>query len=428
MNGDRKLYDFQLTGIEWLKNKHRCILADDCGLGKTAMSLLSSKHDAILAVVPCSVKINWANEVKIWTPHLKPIVCNGLNSFKWPDHGEVIICNSELIPDFCHEPSTPVSIILDEVHQYRNSRPTKYRNMKYCIHRAGYESTVVGMTGTVIVNRITDLANIVDLIGLMDHFGGKQGFAELLSTKYGKRGDIRNPTISETFSNKLMHIALRRTKEDVLDDLPEKVYSVHHINEWSGELDTVMNNGLSSLEAFEKLNGPIADGVLPPLTELAKARHDMAKSKIPHTEPLVRSILENNEQVLVYSAHKSPVEHFGAMPDWGIINGSISATKRQKASNDLKDGRIKAIAATIGAGNCGINLQSCRNTVFVDLSYQLAENLQCQDRTCRIGQKSTHVHYHFISYDHPLDRRLGALLSGKQKLFNSVLDPITIRN
>jgi len=422
-----ELYPYQKTGIDWIKSKSKCILADDCGLGKSAQSLLARHHESVNIITTASTKLNWANEVLAWT-NLKPIVCKGLYSFVWANPGEAVICNYELIPDFCFEPQSPITIIIDEAHFYRNNRPQKYLNMKYVLRRAGIDSQVIAMTGTPICNRINDIFNIIDLIGLTDHFGGKKGFTDILNTKIGKRGDIRNPTITKEFTDKLSQIMLRRMKKDVMEDMPKKVYSVHRIDTWTGSLNAVMNSGLSSLEAFEAMNGPIANGTLPPLAELSRARHDMSVEKIPHTQSLVDSILECGKQVLVYSAHKKPVRHFGLQDKWGIIEGSISTTKRQKSADGLKENKLIGLAATIGAGSCGINLQSANETIINDLHYNLALNLQMEDRTCRIGQTSESVHYRFVCFDHPLDNRLGALLSGKQKLFNSVCEPITVRN
>jgi SNF2 family DNA or RNA helicase len=420
------LKPFQETGVEFLQTRNRCILADDCGLGKTIEGLFGRHHDAVNVVCPASVKIQWEEAVSDFTL-LKPFVCNGRGSFDWAKPGYVMISNPEIMPDWINRPDNPLTILLDEAHTYRNNRSTKYRNAKYCLDLVCNDTQIVAMTGTPLVNKLTDIANLLDILGLLDsHFGGRDNLASMMGGRAGKRGDLRNCEVTRRVTDLLGDVMMRRVKEDVLPDLPSKKYEVLRISEWSNQLQVAMDRGLESLEAYETMSGPVPAGSLPPITELARARKMMAIEKTPYAVPLVEQRLKLG-QVVLFSAHRSPVEHFGDRSDWGMITGSVTVKRRQAAAQAFRDGDMNGIALTIGAGNCGLNLQSANQTIFMDCSYQLAENLQAEDRTCRIGQLANEVSYTWIVYDHPLERRMGQILTGKKTLFDQICNPVTVK-
>jgi len=419
-----KPYSYQRVGIDFIKPLPASVLADDMGLGKTLQLLWGRKHDAVLVVCPASIKMNWESETVKFTD-LVPHVCMGRGSFRWPQKGQVVICNPEIMPDWEPSPEHPISAFLDEAHVFRNTGSRKYRYVRAMLRRMKPQSQCVASTGTPLVNRLDDLANILDIIGLLDsHFGSRKEFAALMGGKCGKRGNLRHCEVNSLITGKLAQVMIRREKKDVLEDMPEKSYGVFRISEWSKKLQAVMDEGLNALSAFEALSGPI-HGNLPPITELARARKNMAIAKTEHAIPMVDNMIDQGKQVVLYSAHRHPVETIGKRDGWACIHGGVSSKKRQIICEDFRRGLYSGIALTIGAGNCGLNLQSADQMVFMDLSYQLGENLQAEDRICRIGQQSDRCSYHYLTFDHPLDRRMGQILSSKKTLFDQVCDPIT---
>ena len=415
---------FQVDGIKFIRDHLRSVLADEMGLGKTAQGLWGAIYNRICVICPASVKPQFATEVERFT-NLTPVICNGIGSFRWAEEGEVVIANPESIPDWINKPRHPMTMLIDEAHTYRNSNSRKYQNGLNCFRQLTPDSQVVAMTGTPLVNTLTDLANLLDIIGILEpKFGGREGLADMMGGSVGKRGDLRNCEVNSRVTSLLADVMIRRVKADVMDDLPTKKYKVVKVNRWSRSLQDQMDEGLASIDAYEALNGPIRSGSLPPITELARARKAMAVEKTEYVEPLIDE-LSREGQVVFFSAHRDPVEYFGKQEGWGMITGSQSVKARQKAAEAFCRKDTRGIALTIGAGNCGLNLQSANRMVFLDLDYQLGSNLQAEDRIHRLGQQADSCEYSFVTLDHPLDRRMGQILSGKKTLFDAVCDPVT---
>lgn len=94
------LYPFQATGITWLAMKHGALLADEMGLGKTVQALGAIPAQAgVVVVCPNSLKTNWRKEVRQFRPHLRVSLLSGLNSFRWPEPGEMVVLNYDILPE-----------------------------------------------------------------------------------------------------------------------------------------------------------------------------------------------------------------------------------------------------------------------------------------------------------------------------------------
>jgi len=98
------LYPFQFTGVTWLAMKHGALLADEMGLGKTLQTLAAlPANAAVLVIGPAVAKGVWRREIRAWRPGLRVSVLEGRGNFRWPEKGEVVILNYDILPD-CHTP------------------------------------------------------------------------------------------------------------------------------------------------------------------------------------------------------------------------------------------------------------------------------------------------------------------------------------
>ena len=94
------LFPFQRIGVQWLARGHGRLLADDMGLGKSVQALVAMPASAAAIIVcPASMKGEWKGFVARWRPSLRVTVLNGRNSFRWPEPGEVVIVNYDILPD-----------------------------------------------------------------------------------------------------------------------------------------------------------------------------------------------------------------------------------------------------------------------------------------------------------------------------------------
>ena len=94
------LFPFQRIGVQWLARGRGRLLADDMGLGKTPQSLVAlPASSSAIVVCPSAMKGEWKAQVARWRPSLRATVLNGRNSFRWPEPGEIVILNYNILPD-----------------------------------------------------------------------------------------------------------------------------------------------------------------------------------------------------------------------------------------------------------------------------------------------------------------------------------------
>jgi hypothetical protein len=100
----------------------------------------------------------------------------------------------------------------------------------------------------------------------------------------------------------------------------------------------------------------------------------------------------------------------------------MNANQKHEVATNFQKGKYKGLAATIKAAGTGLTLTYTDHVVFNDLNYVPSNNLQAEDRACRIGQKSKKVVYYHLVADHPLDRHIHRLVLKKMKLAKDTLE------
>ena len=121
----KHLFPYQFTGVTWLAMKHGALLADEMGLGKTLQTLAAlPARAAVLVIAPAVAKGVWRREIRAWRPQLHVSVLEGRDSFRWPERGEVVIVNYDILP----EVHTPECV----VKQKQTQRTVKGKHLKAC--------------------------------------------------------------------------------------------------------------------------------------------------------------------------------------------------------------------------------------------------------------------------------------------------------
>jgi len=106
----------------------------------------------------------------------------------------------------------------------------------------------------------------------------------------------------------------------------------------------------------------------------------------------------------------------GKRPGWGCIAGDVAANERRSLEHDFEAGRLKGLAATIGAGGVALTLVRASHALFVDLDWRPALNVQAEDRLVRVGQTANSVLIKRLLLDHPLDRHVMEVLAKKMRV------------
>lgn len=421
-----KLFPFQRQGVEWLFSRKSGLLGDQMGLGKTAQALCSLPEGVpVVIVCPLVAKGVWAYEARRWRPEYQITKISG-KSFRWAIAGEIVLVHYDVLPnvDALKDAFSGTVLIVDEAHYAKSAKSLRYKRLMGM--RAKIEAAngrVWLLTATPMMNRPPELWSVLELAGLETAFGHWGQFCRAFSFvkgEYGSTWGKANAAAADT----LKTVMLRRHREDVLPDLPRKMHQTLTVNNLDAEVKRICDEVLAKLQemgidltaavenaAETKLSGAA-------FTELSKARAALATAKIPHALELVEQYEEEGEQVVVFSAHRAPVDALASREGWASITGDTDPDERVRIQQRFQAGELKGLAATIQACGVAVTLTKAHHALFVDLVWTPAGNAQAEDRLVRIGQQSSVLIKRLIA-EHPVDSRVCEILIAKQELIEA---------
>jgi SWI/SNF-related matrix-associated actin-dependent regulator 1 of chromatin subfamily A len=444
---DLSLYPFQRRAVQWLFSRDRALLGDEMGIGKTPELLCSLPANArALICVPASLKYMWKNECKLFRPDLTPVVLKGRASFRWPESGEAVIFNYELLPSVRKRgrrleidpeewpnliDSLPhrVHLVADEAHYLKNGkakRSQKFRTLSQAILKK--DGTTWLATGTPMMRAPTDLWHVLRAASLeLDAFKSWPYFCKLFRAEkgdYGYEWGEPDPSVPEL----LKRVMLRRLRIDVLPDLPPKQRHVIPVDGINRETRKACDEVLEALDkagvelTWAVLNTDLSEDTLI-FQKMAAARAALATAKIKHMQAIVDSFEEQQEPLVVFCSHRAPIDLLGERPGWAKIVGGVDPEERARIVKEFQAGRLNGVAATIGAGGVGLTLTRANHMLQVQLDFNPASNHQAEDRICRVGQEADKVCIHIMVADHELDERVTQILIAKQKVIEASMKP-----
>lgn len=410
------------------------LLADDMGLGKTWQALLALEPGArAVCVVPASVKYGWRGELEALRPDLRGVVLEGRKSWRWPREGEVVFVNFDILPDWAspagkawtaevssadREAASGVTLIVDEAQNVRNwktKRAGKVRTLVSITDRTWF------LTGTPVENRTKDAWGILSAAGVSrDVFGSFDAFCDMVGAYhdgYGMVYPVGAENVTPEGAACLSKVMLRRTKEDVMTDLPSRTDRDVSVNGLSASLRRRLD---VDWERWEADTDGLTDK-FPTFEGMSTARRLLAESRIPAALELADSYEDAEEQVVFSSAHTAPLDALAAREGWAKIDGSVPPKVRNDIERRFRTGELAGVALSIRCAP-GLNLQSAAHMVYVDQDWNPKTNRQCDDRIRRIGQEASTVTYTRLVSDHPLDRRVAELLSSKEEAIDALVD------
>lgn len=411
--GDKKLFPYQVDGIRFMNTMNKCLLGDQMGLGKTIQVLCSlPKNSAALVICPAALKYNWREEAAKWRPDFRVTILKGRNSFKFPDNGEIVITNYDILPA-TFEKQSEFILICDEIHSCKNYVTKRHKAVKELSKIA---DKVIGMTGTPLTNKPFDLYGVLCSLSLdKTVFGSWNNFMRQFGGYKNQFGGYEFSGPSKLVPELLRRIMLRRLRDDVLPDLPKKSYTTLVCNGMTTELVKKLDDMYEEYKDFMEVEE------LPPFEAFAGLRAELACSRIPSMLEIVESHEEEEIPLVVFSAHREPIIELGKREGWEIITGDTPSAKRQEIVNKFQSGSLRGVALTIQAGGVGLTLTHAWKVIFVDLDWTPSWNQQAEDRLCRIGQTKPVEIVRLVS-DHVLDKHILKLLTNKINLFEKSID------
>ncbi|MFB2584079.1 DEAD/DEAH box helicase [Herbiconiux liukaitaii] len=461
----RELMVHQSRFLQSVQAGHRTfLLADEPGLGKTAQSLLAaSVADAypLLAVVPNVVKMNWAREVEIWTPHRRATVVNGdgenLDAF-----ADIVVVNYEVLDRHLSWLGTMGfrGMVVDEAHFIKNMSSLRSRNVLALADRIrhtapGGNPLMMALTGTPLINDVDDFRAIWQFLGWID--GAKP--TPVLMERLEEVGLTPADTgfFAEAREAVIDMGIVRRRKIDVAADLPAKRVvdlpveldddlgrSIREAERELGarlvtryrrlvaaranargdEIDELPDDDLMRLVARQELEDTKAteDGlnVFTMVRRIGTAKAGLAAD---YAAQLARSV----GKVVFFAKHidvMDAAEELFAKRDLKTVSirGDQSATLRQREIDAFNtDPDVSVAVCSLTAAGVGLNLQVASNVVLAELSWTAAEQTQAIDRVHRIGQEEPVTAWRIIAAQ-TIDTRIAELIDSKQGLAARALD------
>ena len=395
-----KLYPFQLEGVEFLKARKVALLADDMGLGKTAQAITAIKElkaRRVLIVCPASVKYNWKFEFSLWGLGARSIQIVEGRFAKISPKAEIVIINYDLLssPGIYHQlTSTIFSVgVFDESH-YMKTRSAM--RTKAVLLRGGIASRCVYkwfLTGTPVLNRPIELYPLLKATrpDAIYPFTSYTSFAKRYCSgyfdgyQYNDRGASNIPELAEKL--KSSGFMLRRLKDEVLKDLPEKQYQVLPVH-------------VDNMKFYESKDFTFAKGEVKHLKfsdicggdlgQIAKLRHQLAIDKFPTIKKHLTDLFEIKEKVVVFAHHRDMIsmlnDAFQEMQP-AIVRGGISAEKKHEEVQRFQtDPKCRLFIGNIQAAGTGITLTAADIAVFAEIDWVPGNIFQAVDRIHRIGQ------------------------------------------
>jgi non-specific serine/threonine protein kinase len=421
------LRPYQVAGFQWLNYLHEVswggILADDMGLGKTvqALSFLQHFHTTYnglkaLVVCPTTLIYNWENEIRKFTPTLSYYIHHGplrsRNIKEWQKSNVIITTYGTLRSDIKLFVAVPLDyVVLDESQAIKNpsSKVTKAAALLNAKHR-------LCMSGTPLQN------NTFDIYAQMNFLNpGMLGTVEFFRQEFAIPIDKLGEEVQKDHLRKILYpFILRRTKEQVAKDLPEKtetilfcemeeeqrkIYDAYR-NEFRNKiLGTIEEQGiqksqLTILQGLMKLRQICDSPAI--LNELEKFENHSIK-----LDELAREITENigHHKALIFSQFlgmlalvREKLEELGVKYEY--FDGSTSAPDREKAIQSFQNNdEVRVFLISLKAGGVGLNLTAADYVYIVDPWWNPAVEQQAIDRTHRIGQTKNIFAYRMICKD-----------------------------
>lgn len=424
---------FQYAGIEYAVNGQHTLIADPPGLGKTiqAIGFLNYKNIRFaLIICPASLVDNWAREVAKWHVGHPIIQKIRKGTDKINNESTIVICSYNMLVNAVFMKELHrfefTAMILDEVHFLKNP---KAKRTKAILGKKGFYKNVdhvIALSGTPIVNKPIELWPILNAIS-PESIGFKDMFSYGLRYCSGWKGnwgwDFSGASnMDELGKNLRTHIMVRRNKEEVLTDLPDKFMRVIHLDEDAESRRIVKRMGRFDAEEIMK-----AGGISAQFDELSTLRRELGENKV---ESAVKYILDQIEsgvdKIITFAHHKSVIRALETVfmekkIKFVTIAGDTPVELRQGYVDQFQnDPETTVIIGSITAMGVGYTLTVSSYVCFVEWSYVPGENKQAIDRAHRIGQKDN-VLVDYLSYKDSLDENILQANIRKMKVIDKVM-------
>jgi SNF2 family DNA or RNA helicase len=416
-------FAFQMEGIAFLYPRHAAILADEMGLGKTmqaitAMRLLlrSGEIRTVLLVCPKPLVTNWRREFELWAPEIPVTVIEGTQSRRrwlWELAGmPVKIANYELLrrDRELYEGAHPAAgfglrfdlAVLDESQRIKNRSSVTSQAVRAISRRRSW-----ALTGTPVENSSEDLVGIFEFLA--------PGFLspEMKPRRMGR-------TIRD--------YVLRRTKDQVLSDLPPKLFrdaDLHLTPEQRESYDLAERDGVLRLSSMGR------EATIQHVFELVLRLKQIcnfdpatgASAKLERLEADLEEVTASGRKALVFSQWVKTLEQLARrLNRFGPLeyHGNVPSRRRDQVIRRFRESSdSRVLLLSYGAGGVGLNLQFAGYVFLFDRWWNPAVEDQAVNRAHRIGATGPVTVTRMLMLE-TIEERIQRVLEEKRELFDTI--------
>ena len=454
LKGD--LREYQKNGFQWLQMLEKYelggILADDMGLGKTIQVItliLKYKEEQkeklpSIVIAPSSLTLNWKNEIQKFAPTLETIVINGSleqrkKKIKDIKKYDLIITSYDLLKRdlelYEKEDITFKYAIADEAQYIKNSNTQNAKALKSIKAETRY-----ALTGTPIENSLAELWSIFDYI-MPGYLFKYKKFKQLYEVPIVKDNDMYS---MKKLKMLIEPFILRRTKKEVLTELPEKTITILN-NEMEDEQQKIYLSYLAKAkqEAMQEIeiNG-VEKSHIKILALLTRLRqicchpslfledYNQDSSKLKQCIEIIKDGIEAGHKILLFSGYTSMFdiiekELLKEDINYYKLTGKTNVNERVELVEDFNQNEnVKVFLISLKAGGTGLNLTGADMVIHYDPWWNISAENQATDRAYRIGQKNNVQVYKLITKN-SIEEKIYELQEKKSKLIDNVLNTET---
>ena len=412
-------FSHQLDGIAFLYPRQEAVLADEMGLGKTmqaavALRLLAHQRVVrrVLLICPKPLVTNWRRELELWAPELPVTVLGGSaaqRNWMWQHARQgVLLANYELIvrdQEAVAAAETPFdAVVIDEAQRIKNRASATNKAVCSIPRRRSW-----AMTGTPIENTPDDLAGIFDFVS--------PGRVRPRMAIAGVRSAVRD------------HV-LRRTKDQVLDDLPPRLIRDAQVTLTPEQRDAYRRAEEEGVIRLDAMGGGVTIQHVFELVLRLKQICNFepisgASAKLERLEADLEECAASGRKAIVFSQWvgtirrlTSQLERFGPLE----YHGRIAPRKRDAVIERFRDDPSRHVLfMSYGAGSVGLNLQFAQYVFLFDRWWNPAVEDQAINRAHRIGAAGPVTVTRLLVAD-TIEQRIDRILAEKRGIFDAVFD------
>lgn len=446
-----ELRTYQKIGYKWLKTleqyKMGGILADDMGLGKTVQVLTvilsyiqenKEKAKNSIIVCPSSLTLNWYNEIQKFTPTIKTLVISGdylerKRKIETINNYQIVITSYDSLKrDIDLYTQYNFKYIVADEAQYIKNNNTKNSKAVKLINA----ETKFALTGTPIENSLSELWSIFDFI-MPGYLYKYKKFKELYEIPIIKNQDEEK---MNKLKKQIEPFILRRTKSEVLTELPDKTVTILS-NEMKEEQYSIYMSYMAQardeimyqidMKGFEKSQIKILS-LLMRLRQICchpklfLSEYTGESSKLNQCIEIIQDAVLGEHKILLFSSYTSMFEIIEEQLKKLKINylkltGQTKVGERIKLVDEFNTNKnIKVFLISLKAGGTGLNLTGADMVIHYDPWWNLSAENQATDRTYRIGQKKNVQVYKLITKN-SIEEKIYELQQKKAKLIDNML-------